>query len=117
MPPTFKEVRHIINIATVHGVAPVLKMVTFDADDTIYEDGGTVGWGRRCVTVNETLGAAAGVITMGSPMVNIIVRLLRQGIFVALVTAAGYPGQVPSIQRFACERVHPLSVLSRLCAA
>ena len=40
MPPTFKEIRHIMNIATVHAVAPILKMVTFDADDTIYEDGG-----------------------------------------------------------------------------
>lgn len=49
-------------------------MVTFDADDTIYEDGGTV--------------------SRGSPMVDIIVRLLRAGVIVSLVTAAGYPGNV-----------------------
>jgi IMP and pyridine-specific 5'-nucleotidase len=54
VPPTFKEVRHIINIATVHGVAPVLKMVTFDADDTIYEDGGTAN-GRGIVLQHGVL--------------------------------------------------------------
>ena len=107
VPPTFKEVRHVMNIATVcaawvpyelrpvaapgcartrshdcrgvvglqiHAVTPHLKMVTFDADDTIYEDG--------------------GIVSRGSPMVDIIVRLLRAGIVVSLVTAAGYPGNV-----------------------
>ena len=49
-------------------------MITFDADDTIYEDGGSV--------------------SPGSKMVDIIVRLLRAGIVVSLVTAAGYPGKV-----------------------
>ena len=49
-------------------------MVTFDADDTIYEDGGSV--------------------SRDSPVVDIIVRLLRAGVIVSLVTAAGYPGNV-----------------------
>lgn len=44
-----------------------------DADDTIYEDG--------------------GVVTLSSPMIGLITRLLREGVFVALVTAAGYPDQ------------------------
>jgi len=104
VPPTFKEIRHIMNIATVraqmgqgiferahvfdrlsflswmpqiHAVTPHLRMVTFDADDTIYEDGGTV--------------------SRGSPMVDIIVRLLRAGVVVSLVTAAGYPGNVSCV--------------------
>ena len=38
--PTFKEVRHILNIAAINAIAPKLRMVTLDADDTIYEDGG-----------------------------------------------------------------------------
>lgn len=74
VPPTFKEIRHILNIATAHAAAPRLQMVTLDADDTIYEDGGTI---RR-----------------DSQIVDIIVRLMRAGITVALVTAAGYPGRV-----------------------
>ncbi len=35
-----QEVRHILNIATINAVAPIIKMVTLDADDTIYEHGG-----------------------------------------------------------------------------
>lgn len=72
VPPTFKEVRHILNLATTNAIAGKLKLVTFDADDTIYEDGGT--------------------ISKSSRMVQVIVELLRRGIVVSLVTAAGYPG-------------------------
>ncbi len=32
--------RHILNIATITAVSPHIKMVTLDADDTIYEHGG-----------------------------------------------------------------------------
>uniref|UniRef100_K3X834 IMP-specific 5'-nucleotidase 1 n=1 Tax=Globisporangium ultimum (strain ATCC 200006 / CBS 805.95 / DAOM BR144) TaxID=431595 RepID=K3X834_GLOUD len=73
VPPTFKEVRHILNLATIHAIADHLKLVTFDADDTIYEDG--------------------GVIHSASKMVIVIVELLKRGIVVSLVTAAGYPGK------------------------
>lgn len=72
VPPTFKEVRHILNLATVNAIAGHVKLVTFDADDTIYEDG--------------------GVIHSSSRMVRVIVELLSRGIVVSLVTAAGYPG-------------------------
>lgn len=73
VPPTFKEVRHILNLATVNAIASHVKLVTFDADDTIYEDG--------------------GVIHSSSKMVRIIVEFLKRGIVVSLVTAAGYPGK------------------------
>lgn len=72
VPPTFKEVRHILNLSTVNAIASKLKLVTFDADDTIYEDG--------------------GIISANSGMVTMIVELLRRGVVVSLVTAAGYPG-------------------------
>ncbi|TYZ66603.1 hypothetical protein PybrP1_008123 [[Pythium] brassicae (nom. inval.)] len=72
VPPTFKEVRHILNLATVNAIAGHVKLVTFDADDTIYEDG--------------------GVIHAASKMVRVVVELLSRGIVVSLVTAAGYPG-------------------------
>ncbi|CAK4633486.1 hypothetical protein LEN26_000235 [Aphanomyces euteiches] len=70
--PTFKEVRHILNLASVRAIAPTLKLITFDADDTIYADG--------------------GIITDSSEMVSVIVDFLQKGIVVSLVTAAGYPG-------------------------
>lgn len=72
VPPTFKEVRHILNVATTNAIAGKLKLVTFDADDTIYEDGGS--------------------ISKSSRMVHVITELLRRGVVVSLVTAAGYPG-------------------------
>ncbi|TMW58503.1 hypothetical protein Poli38472_010062 [Pythium oligandrum] len=72
VPPTFKEVRHVLNLSVVNAIAGKLKLVTFDADDTIYEDGGS--------------------ISATSRMVTIIVELLRRGLVVSLVTAAGYPG-------------------------
>lgn len=72
VPPTFKEVRHILNLAVIMSIPAHLKLITFDADDTIYEDGGS--------------------IRKSSPMAQIIVRLLQQNLVVSLVTAAGYPG-------------------------
>uniref|UniRef100_M4BE62 IMP-specific 5'-nucleotidase 1 n=1 Tax=Hyaloperonospora arabidopsidis (strain Emoy2) TaxID=559515 RepID=M4BE62_HYAAE len=72
VPPTFREIRHVLNLATTNAIAGKLKLVTFDADDTIYEDGGS--------------------IRQTSRMVQIIVELLQRGIVVSLVTAAGYPG-------------------------
>lgn len=73
VPPTFKEIRHVLNVATINAIASDLKLVTFDADDTIYEDGGT--------------------ISKTSHMVEVIVGLLHRGLVVSLVTAAGYPGK------------------------
>lgn len=71
--PTFREIRHILNIAaidaTVRGEDGV-RLVTLDADETIYSDGGTV--------------------SPDSPMVPLISRLLTSGVRVSLVTAAGY---------------------------
>ncbi|EFN54801.1 hypothetical protein CHLNCDRAFT_52757 [Chlorella variabilis] len=39
VPPNFAELRHILNIAQVHASAQFLKLVTFDADGTLYADG------------------------------------------------------------------------------
>jgi IMP and pyridine-specific 5'-nucleotidase len=56
----------------IHSFSKVGKLVTFDADDTIYEDG--------------------GVVHATSPMRAIITDLMTRGINVSLCTAAGYPG-------------------------
>jgi len=71
--PTFREVRHILNLAALEAVATCsigLQLITLDADETIYSDGGTV--------------------SPDSPMVPLLCRLLTSGIRISLVTAAGY---------------------------
>jgi len=71
--PNFAEIRHILNIAQVHGVADDLKLITFDADGTLYADG------HHFDTDNA--------------MIDHMITLMRNGVEVAIVTAAGYPGQ------------------------
>lgn len=77
--PSFNDVRNILNTAQifhfvrqkklgVHGKP--LRLVTFDGDVTLYEDGGSL---------NET-----------NPVIPYIVKLLGCGIHVGIVTAAGY---------------------------
>lgn len=71
--PTFAEVRRIFNLASVHAIAPVVKLITLDADDTIYGDGLT--------------------LTVDSPIIPLLVRLMRLDCHISLVTAAGYPDE------------------------
>lgn len=71
VPPNFAEIRHILNLAQVHASANSLKLVTFDADGTLYADGAHM--------------------QHDNDMIRLIVSLMRQGIHVAIVTAAGYP--------------------------
>lgn len=73
VPPTFRELREVINLATVNGMAPHLRLVTLDADDTIYGDGRD--------------------LPSDSPVISLIIKLMRLGVHVALVTAASYPGE------------------------
>jgi len=74
VPPNFAEIRHILNIAQIHATSPNLALATFDADGTLYEDGEH--------------------FTEDSKMISLILGLLRNGVNVAIITAAGYPGQV-----------------------
>lgn len=67
--PTFHEVRHIMNVAQVMGLKDNLKLITFDGDETLYPD-------RQCFRNEQTA--------------KYITALLRKGIYVAVVTAAGY---------------------------
>lgn len=73
VPPNFAEIRHVLNIAQVHSAADTLRLVTFDADGTLYADGAHMD--------------------QDNEMVDLLVQLMRQGLYVAIVTAAGYPGQ------------------------
>lgn len=103
VPPSFRELREVLNLATAHAVARDLRLVTLDADDTLYPDGAT--------------------LTPESPMVPLIVKLLRMGVCVSLVTAASYPGEPHKMEAriatllralaFALEAGAHASILSR----
>lgn len=81
--PSFNDVRSILNTAQVLALAKTykngdvagskLKLITFDGDVTLYDDGAS--------------------LTDSSPVVSRLVMLLRKGLFVGIVTAAGYPSQ------------------------
>lgn len=79
--PLFNDVRMILNTAQVLALTRLyqkrdtqLKLVTFDGDVTLYEDGQS--------------------LCSDSPVVSRLVALLSLGLFVGVVTAAGYPGEL-----------------------
>lgn len=78
VPPNFAEVRHVLNIAQVHAIAEKLSLITFDADGTIYADGHHIQGDNK--------------------MIGHIVKLMKEGIQVAIVTAAGYPGNAAKFE-------------------
>ncbi|KAJ1732959.1 IMP 5'-nucleotidase [Coemansia biformis] len=70
VPPSFNDVRRILNTAQVMAIAPALQLVTFDGDMTLYADGQN--------------------FEEDSALTALLVALLRRRINVAIVTAAGY---------------------------
>ncbi|KAH9327287.1 hypothetical protein KI387_007465, partial [Taxus chinensis] len=72
VPPNFAEIRHVLNIAQVHAIAERISLITFDADGTLYADGHHIEDDNK--------------------MIDHIVKLMQHGAHVAIVTAAGYPG-------------------------
>lgn len=76
--PSFNDVRRILNTAQIfyfkdqkrrHG-RDLLRMVTFDGDVTLYEDGGSLDY--------------------TNPVIPYLLKLLESNICVGIVTAAGY---------------------------
>lgn len=68
--PTFNEIRQILNLAQIKASAtPALRLMTFDGDETLYRDG-------MALTDPE--------------MAALLTDVLKSGITVAIVTAAGY---------------------------
>ncbi|CAH6723399.1 IMP-specific 5'-nucleotidase 1 [[Candida] jaroonii] len=85
--PSFNDVRQILNTAQIlqlqkdYKSGPTkLKLITFDGDVTLYEDGKS--------------------LVKSDPIVSRLMKLLESGFFIAVVTAAGYPGQQGSIQYY-----------------
>eukprot|EP00747_Dinoflagellata_sp_TGD_P146143 gnl/TRDRNA2_/TRDRNA2_176658_c0_seq1.p1 gnl/TRDRNA2_/TRDRNA2_176658_c0~~gnl/TRDRNA2_/TRDRNA2_176658_c0_seq1.p1 ORF type:complete len:451 (+),score=90.04 gnl/TRDRNA2_/TRDRNA2_176658_c0_seq1:69-1421(+) len=70
VPPTFNEIRHIFNLAQVMALEKSLKLISFDGDQTLYDDGANF--------------AHDSELSIG------IRSILLSGIYVALVTGAGY---------------------------
>lgn len=88
--PSFNDVRNILNtaqaIALTSNSLAKLKLITFDGDVTLYEDGKS--------------------LTPDSPLVECLVQLLAHGLHVAVVTAAGYPGHQGAFEYH--KRLHGL---------
>ncbi|KAH7042421.1 IMP-specific 5-nucleotidase [Linnemannia elongata] len=72
VPPSFNDIRRILNTAQVMAIAPTISLITFDGDMTLYDDGTS--------------------FTENSPLIPLLISLMRAGLRVAIVTAAGYPG-------------------------
>ncbi|KAJ2549908.1 IMP 5'-nucleotidase, partial [Coemansia sp. RSA 1836] len=75
VPPSFNDIRRILNMAQVIAIAPQLKLVTFDGDMTLYADGQN--------------------FEEDTALTALLIALLRRRINVAIVTAAGYGDDAP----------------------
>ncbi len=71
VPPSFNDIRDLLNQAQIKAIAPALELITFDGDMTLYADGAD--------------------FVRNSKLVGLLSDLLRLGKKVAIVTAAGYP--------------------------
>ncbi|KAJ1801337.1 IMP 5'-nucleotidase [Coemansia sp. RSA 2399] len=78
VPPSFNDVRRILNMAQLMAISPKLQLVTFDGDMTLYDDGRN--------------------FEEDSDLTRLLVALLRRGIAVAIVTAAGYGDDPPKYE-------------------
>ena len=89
VPPQFREVRNIVNLAQVIASASAgLKLITFDGDGTLYPD--------RSVLDDE--GAEASE-NGPAELIDCLLRLLDRGVTVALCTAVGDPSPEPFRKR------------------
>ena len=70
VPPSFNDIRHILNYAQILAIRSTLKLITFDGDQTLYSDGAD--------------------FSHDSELVDLIISLLSHNVYVAVVTAAGY---------------------------
>ena len=92
--PSFNEVRHVLNLAQVLAMRQTqLRLVSFDGDCTLYSDGKDFS---------------------DPKLARYIALLLRRGVHVALVTAAGYAYDAPRYMRrlaglFAYFELHQLA--------
>jgi IMP and pyridine-specific 5'-nucleotidase len=79
IPPSFNDIRHILNTAQILAISGGLKLVTFDGDMTLYQDGHN--------------------FAKDSPLAQLLISLLHKDITVAIVTAAGYQAQADKYEQ------------------
>jgi IMP and pyridine-specific 5'-nucleotidase len=79
VPPSFNDIRRILNTAQIIAIAPKLKLITFDGDMTLYDDGKD--------------------FEHDSGLVNLLMKLLGHDLNVCVVTAAGYPGDASRYEK------------------
>jgi IMP and pyridine-specific 5'-nucleotidase len=75
VPPTFNEIRHILNLAQLLAINVHMKLVSFDGDQTLYSDGGNF---------EEKSGLSYQII-----------ELVKAGVVVTVITAANYEHNGP----------------------
>jgi IMP and pyridine-specific 5'-nucleotidase len=68
----------LLPLLQIHASAEALRLITFDADGTLYADG------HHFEQDNE--------------MIQLFMSLMKMGIDVAIVTAAGYPGDASKFE-------------------
>lgn len=73
VPPSCSEIRHVFNIAQGIALTDKLKLLTFDGDETLYPDG---------ENFNDC------------EMAKYIVQLIKRGVNIGIITAAGYGYEV-----------------------
>ncbi|KAI8826820.1 IMP-specific 5-nucleotidase [Fimicolochytrium jonesii] len=71
VPPSFNDIRAVLNDAQVTAISSTVKLMTFDGDMTLYADGAN--------------------FPPTSSLVRLLITLLHHGLHIAVVTAAGYP--------------------------
>ncbi|KAI8056059.1 IMP-specific 5-nucleotidase [Syncephalis plumigaleata] len=79
VPPSFNDIRRILNTAQLYAIAPELQLITFDGDMTLYADGQD--------------------FAKDSELVHQLVNLLQHDLRVAIVTAASYGGDATGYER------------------
>ena len=72
VPPSFNDIRNLLNLSQVKSISKIAKLITFDGDMTLYADGKD--------------------FSRDSHLVELLIGLLEKKLYVAIVTAAGYPG-------------------------
>ncbi|KAJ2401917.1 IMP 5'-nucleotidase [Coemansia sp. RSA 2559] len=96
VPPSFNDVRRILNMAQLMAISQRLQLVTFDGDMTLYDDGRN--------------------FEKDSDLTRLLVALLKRGIAVAIVTAAGYGADAPKYEARLSGLLHGFAA-ARLGAA
>ncbi len=70
VPPTFNEIRHVLNLSQLLAIGDDLKFISFDGDQTLYSDGGNF---------EEKSGLSYQII-----------ELIKAGVIICVITAANY---------------------------